>query len=166
MDAARATPPSAALEPLLCNDLYVASRAMTTLYRGLLAPFDLTYPQYLVLVVLWDVRTATVRQLADRLRLDYGTLTPLLQRLQARGLLTRERSRTDERAVLVGLTTAGAELQQRTAGVQPAVSEAIGLPAAEVTALQGALRELTVRLGAPAGSRADVEKAVPAPSPG
>ena len=90
-----------ALDDQLCFALYAASRAMTARYRPLLDAVGLTYPQYLVMVVLWDEGPSTVRELGERLRLDSGTLSPLLKRLEGSGLVARERRADDERSVLV-----------------------------------------------------------------
>ena len=96
-----------ALDHQLCFALYAASLAMTKAYKPLLAPLGITYPQYLVLLVLWEGDGITVSQLGDRLTLDSGTLTPLLKRLDAQGLLQRQRDAADERRVLLHLTPAG-----------------------------------------------------------
>jgi len=101
-----------ALDHQLCFALYSASLAMTKAYKPLLAPLGLTYPQYLVMLVLWEGDGVTVSHVGERLSLDSGTLTPLLKRLQALGLLQRLRDAADERRVLLQLTPAGRELQQ------------------------------------------------------
>jgi DNA-binding MarR family transcriptional regulator len=99
------------LEQQLCFALYHASRAFTRAYAPLLEPLGLTYPQYLVMLVLWETHVATVKQLGERLALDSGTLTPLLKRLEQRGLLTRQRDTADERVVRIALSPAGEALQ-------------------------------------------------------
>ncbi|MCX6407731.1 MAG: MarR family transcriptional regulator [Propionibacteriales bacterium] len=96
---------------LLCFDLYSTSRQMTAAYRPLLDEHDLTYPQYLVLLALWEQDGQSVKELAARLRLDYGTLSPLVKRLEAHGRVTRARNPQDERSTLVTLTPAGAALR-------------------------------------------------------
>lgn len=98
------------LDRQLCFALYRASRAVVQAYQPLLAELEVTYPQYLVLLLLWEQDGVTVKALGQRLDLDSGTLTPLLRRLEARGLVTRTRSAEDEREVLVGLTAAGRRL--------------------------------------------------------
>lgn len=133
----------AELSELLCFDLYAASRAVTSVYRPLLAELGLTYPQYLVLVVLWRQETCTVKQLSRALQLDYGTLTPLLRRLQTSGLVTRERGREDERSVIVGLAAAGIAMQGRARHIPDAIRTAIGLSDEQSVALQTTLRSLT-----------------------
>jgi len=130
------------LEELLCFDLYAASRAVTALYRPMLEELGLTYPQYLVLVALQPGEVVGVGRIAEALSLDHGTLTPLLRRMEAAGLLTRARSTTDERRVEIQLTDAGVALRLRFDDVQCVVAEAVGLGVAEFTALQDSLRQL------------------------
>src|ERR1700689_846568 len=101
----------------LCFALYAASRAITSQYRPVLDPLGLTYPQYLVLLVLWERGQVPVKELGDALYLDYGTLSPLLKRLEARGLLRRERSAADERSVLITLTADGTALRDRASSI-------------------------------------------------
>ena len=126
--AAPATGPGGvSLSTMLCFDLYTASRALTSVYRDLLDPVGLTYPQYLVLVVLWNHGDQTVRQVVDRLHLDYGTMSPLIKRLEARGLVTRRRCTDDERSVEVVLTDEGTALRDRLSHVPAAVGAAFGL---------------------------------------
>lgn len=99
------------LDDQLCFALYSASRAVTRAYAPLLQPLGLTYPQYLVLLVLWERDGASVKQLGERLALDSGTLTPLLQRLESQGLVERRRGDDDERVVRIRLTAAGRALR-------------------------------------------------------
>ncbi|WP_078380190.1 MarR family winged helix-turn-helix transcriptional regulator [Sutcliffiella halmapala] len=99
------------LEDMLCFTIYASSREITRLYRPVLSQFNLTYPQYLALVVLWEKEKCTVTELGDRLLLDSATLTPLLKRLEASELITRKRSLGDERKVEITLTKKGEELQ-------------------------------------------------------
>ncbi len=99
------------LDHFFCFQLYAASRALTGLYRPLLEPLGLTYPQYLVMVVLWEKETLNVKQLGEKLFLDSGTLTPLLKKLEGQGLVLRQRSSTDERQVIIGLTSRGRALR-------------------------------------------------------
>lgn len=100
------------LDEQLCFALYSASRAMTAAYRPILAPMGLTYPQYLVMLVLWEDGTSTVSALGRRLDLDSGTLSPLLRRLEAAGYVQRERRVGDERVVDVHLTDSGSRLER------------------------------------------------------
>ncbi|GIG40440.1 MarR family winged helix-turn-helix transcriptional regulator [Cellulomonas phragmiteti] len=136
-------PDDISLATMLCFDLYSASRAMTAVYRGLLDPVGLTYPQYLVLVVLWTRGEQTVRQVIDLLHLDYGTVSPLLKRLEARGLVERRRRADDERSVTVSLTDAGQELRARVAHVPGRIGAAFGLADEELTTLGGMLGTVT-----------------------
>ena len=131
------------LADMLCFDLYAASRAMTAVYRPLLDAQGLTYPQYLVLVVLWRGGPTRIREIGDALRLDHGTLTPLLRRMEDRGLVTRERASGDGRSVTVALAPAGEELRPFLAEVQDTVGDALGLSSDDVEALQRTLRSLT-----------------------
>lgn len=109
------------LDDQLCFALYAASRAMTARYRHYLDALGLTYPQYLVLVVLWDEGPATVSTLGERLRLDSGTLSPLLKRLETSGLITRARRPEDERSVEVRPTAKGNRLRDRAARIPPQI---------------------------------------------
>lgn len=101
------------LDHQLCFAMYSASLAMTKAYKKLLAPLDITYPQYLVMMVLWEKDQVTVSELGGRLFLDSGTLTPLLKRMEAMGLLHRTRDAEDERRVLVSLTPVGRALREK-----------------------------------------------------
>ena len=115
-----------ALNDQLCFALYAASRAMTARYRPHLDALGLTYPQYLVLVVLWDEGSSTVRHLGERLRLDSGTLSPLIKRLEMAGLVTRERRVDDERSVEIRATEAGMRLKARGTRIPEAIGESLG----------------------------------------
>jgi DNA-binding MarR family transcriptional regulator len=143
------------LESQLCFALYSSSLAMTKLYKPLLEPLGLTYPQYLVLLVLWEQDGVAVGALGERLFLDSGTLTPLLKRLESAGLVRRERSVDDERRVLVHLTDEGRALRARARGIPRALAAAPGCSAAEVAGLTGRLQRLRTRLVAdPASANA------------
>lgn len=100
------------LESQLCFALYAASRAMTNAYRPILSGLDLTYPQYLVMLALWERDDVTISSLGDRLFLDFGTLTPLLRRLEGRSLIVRKRDPVDERNVKITLTRQGRSLRR------------------------------------------------------
>jgi len=132
------------LTELLCFDIYAASRAVTAVYRQVLAELQLTYPQYLVLVVLWREESRTIKELADVLQLDYGTLTPLLRRMENNGLLTRRRRGDDERSVNIELTASGRELEQRAGHVQRVVRGAVGLTDTQARNLQRTLRRVSL----------------------
>jgi DNA-binding MarR family transcriptional regulator len=139
MSKAQAPPLSAQL----CFDLYAASRAMTSLYRPVLSELGLTYPQYLVLIVLWERDECTVKEIAEELRLDHGTLTPLLRRMELNGFVTRRRGDADERYVYVQLTPTGEALRSRAHQIQCDIKSVLGLDEAGFTALQATLRTLT-----------------------
>jgi DNA-binding MarR family transcriptional regulator len=138
------------LDDQMCFALYAASRALTGVYRPLLDDLGLTYPQYLVMLVLWENGPSSVKDIGAALHLDYGTLTPLLKRLQAMGLVGRQRRSDDERAVEVTLTEEGAALRERVTDVPVQISHALALTADETTALRDLLRK--VQAGASAYS--------------
>lgn len=139
-----ALPPSAEeLDELLCFDLYAAQRAVTAAYRPVLGPLGLTYPQYLVLTVLWGRGDCAVRELATALRLDHGTLTPLLRRMETAALITRTRGANDERTVVIGLTAAGEALREHRDDVQCHIADAVGLHERDFATLQRLLRRVT-----------------------
>jgi DNA-binding MarR family transcriptional regulator len=134
------------LDQHLCFTLYAASRAITGAYRPLLEPLGLTYPQYLVLVALGEHGTVSVKELVAVLQLDYGTVTPLIKRLEANGLLKRERRADDERVVQIALTAEGLALHQHLSRVPPAIGDAVGLAPDEITTIQNLVRRLTVNV--------------------
>ncbi|KAA0940613.1 MarR family transcriptional regulator [Streptomyces apricus] len=137
------------LDDQLCFALYAASRAVTARYRPLLDELGLTYPQYLVMLVLWEQDSISVRDLGAALQLESSTLSPLLKRLEAAGLLRRERRTDDERSVALRLTDAGLRLQDRADAVPLAMGDAMGLtPEQDATAKQ-LLRLLTANVSAP-----------------
>ncbi|MGW5252984.1 MarR family winged helix-turn-helix transcriptional regulator [Streptomyces sp. NPDC004012] len=142
---------SLVLDEQLCFALYAAQRAVTAAYRPLLDELGLTYPQYLVLLVLWDRGQTTIKELAGALRLDYGTVSPLLKRLQAAGLVRRERSARDERSVLVALTGRGEQLKERAQPVPGALQRASGLGDRDVVRLREELWRLAERAENAAG---------------
>jgi DNA-binding MarR family transcriptional regulator len=137
------------LDLQLCFALYSSSLAMTKLYKPLLAPLGLTYPQYLVMLVLWEQQETSVSQLGERLHLDSGTLTPLLKRLEQAGLLQRTRDPVDERRVRVTLTQAGQALRQRAAEVPRQVACAAACSLDELQSLTQRLQQLRHQLLAP-----------------
>jgi MarR family transcriptional regulator, organic hydroperoxide resistance regulator len=136
------------LEKQVCFALYSATRAVTQLYRPVLDGLGLTYPQYLVMLVLWERGAATVKQLGEALELDSGTLSPLLKRLAAHGYVRRERSTSDQRSVLVHVTDAGAALRTRASGVPRRIAGATGMELAELEALRQNLTRLTEAVSA------------------
>lgn len=134
------------LSQQLCFDLYAASRAVVQAYRPVLSELGLTYPQYLMLIVLSEKGPCSVGQLCDELQLDYGTLTPLLRRMDIAGLLKRQRHSTDERVVRVRLGREGELLRRHAARIHCDMVDAIGLNPDDFAALQASLRILTARV--------------------
>jgi DNA-binding MarR family transcriptional regulator len=138
--------PSLLLDEQLCFALYAASRRMTAAYRPLLEALELTYPQYLVMLVLWERDQRTVTELGEQLQLDSGTLTPLLKRLEQTALLTRQRRRSDEREVEITLTAAGHALQERAASIPSCLAERVRLTDSDFRRLRDELKSLAARL--------------------
>lgn len=130
------------LDHQLCFALYSASLAMTKFYKPLLDPLGLTYPQYLVMLVLWEGDGITVSQLGERLALDSGTLTPLLKRLEAADLVRRLRDSADERRVLLQLTPRARALKIRALSVPERIARASGCSLDELAALTARLKTL------------------------
>jgi DNA-binding MarR family transcriptional regulator len=124
-----------ALDHQLCFALYSTSLAMTRLYKPLLAPLGLTYPQYLVMLALWEQDGRTVSALGERLQLDSGTLTPLLKRLEAQGTIVRARDPDDERRVLVSLTAEGRAMKATARAIPRAIGRATGCDVDEIVSL-------------------------------
>ncbi|MFE0508909.1 MarR family winged helix-turn-helix transcriptional regulator [Streptomyces sp. NPDC058964] len=145
-NAAQAGEASLLLEDQLCFALYAAQRALTNRYRPLLEKFDLTYPQYLVMLVLWQHGSLPIKRLGTLLELDYGTLTPLLKRLQAHGLIQRERQVDDERSVLITLTEQGSELRERARVIPAAIGEAVGFTEKESRDAKALLEKLKANI--------------------
>ena len=138
------------LDEQLCFAVYSAAHAFTRFYRPLLGRLGLTYPQYLVMLVLWEADGLSVGAIGERLRLDSGTLTPVLKRLEKLGLLTRRRAAADERQVVVSLTVTGAQLRTIAEGFPDRIVDASACGGAELDGLRDGL----VRL------RANLDKAV------
>ncbi|MDO9378541.1 MAG: MarR family transcriptional regulator [Nocardioidaceae bacterium] len=131
------------LDELLCFDLYAASRALTSVYRVVLDDLDLTYPQYLVLTVLWSDGESAIKHLATTLHLDHATLTPLLRRMEAADLVRRRPDPDDHRTVLVVTGRRGDELRASAPDVQRAIGDAMGLADDQVAQLRTLVRDLT-----------------------
>jgi DNA-binding MarR family transcriptional regulator len=138
------------LDNQLCFAVYSASLAMTKLYKPLLDKLKLTYPQYLVMLVLWERDGLMVSELGERLSLDSGTLTPLLKRLEANGLVARIRDVADERRVHVSLTAAGRRLKARAASVPACLMAASQCSVEELVALTQQIQQLRDRVKAAA----------------
>lgn len=135
-----------ALDHQLCYALYAASLTMTKLYKPILAPLGLTYPQYLVMLALWESDDLSVSALGERVSLDSGTLTPLLKRLEASGLIARVRDAADERRVRITLTAAGRALKARARAVPRQMAKATGCELDEISSLTQRLHVLRGRL--------------------
>jgi MarR family transcriptional regulator, organic hydroperoxide resistance regulator len=144
---ARTPHPQLDLDAQLCFPLYAATRAVTRAYGTLLAETGLTYPQYLALLALWRADgPMTVGELGARLRLDSGTLTPLLKRLESAGHVTRSRDAADERRVRVEVTEAGWQLRERVAGVPLELFSTLGLETGDAAELRRLLARVVERL--------------------
>ena len=142
-----------ALDRQVCFALAVAAREVVALYRPVLEPLGLTHPQYLVMLALWERDPRSLRDLADTLALDPGTLSPLVKRLEAAGLVQRARDRADERLLAVTLTAAGRRLRTQALEVPAQIVERLGLPLAELERLNTALRSV-IAAAAPVGETA------------
>ena len=138
--------PALLLDNQLCFALYSTSLAMTKFFKPLLEALGLTYPQYLVMLVLWEQDNVSVSALGERLFLDSGTLTPLLKRIEAAGLLVRTRATDDERRVQIALTPAGRELKAQAGVVPSCLVSAVHCPVSELMALTRQLQALRGRL--------------------
>ncbi len=134
------------LDQQICFTLNAASRAFNGVYRVVLKDLGLTYPQYLVMLVLWEHGGLPVKRLGEHLRLDSGTLSPLLKRLEAAGLVSRERSARDERSVEVRPTPEGVALRQRALEVPRRIVAATGFEIDEIVELSSRLHRLTAAL--------------------
>ncbi len=138
-----------ALDRQVCFALAVASRTVIGVYRPLLEPLGLTHPQYLVMLALWERAPLRVSEIAERLRLEPATLSPLLKRLEAAGFVVRERDRADERAVAVSLTPAGQRLRRRAERIPAAVVDRLGIEVAELEEIRDRLTTLIEAAGRP-----------------
>ncbi len=139
--------PQLALDNQLCFALYSASRAITRAYGPLLAELGLTYPQYLTMLALWEADgPMTVGDISARLRLDSGTVTPLLKRLEHVGLVTRERDEQDERRVLVRLSPEGVALRANAVAVPGRVFSQLGMAPADLVRLRDELTRIVATL--------------------
>ena len=138
--------PSPTIDQMLCFAVYAAGHAFTRFYKPRLDALDLTYPQYLVFLVLWEKDNLTVKALGERLFLDSGTITPLIKRLETRGLVQRQRDEDDERQVRILLTGEGRALKAKAAAIPLAVIQGTGLSAEKVETLRHDLLALRERL--------------------
>ncbi|WP_378741942.1 MarR family winged helix-turn-helix transcriptional regulator [Nocardia brasiliensis] len=137
----------------LCFALYSTSRSMTAAYRPYLEAMQITYPQYLALLALWERPGMTMKELGEQLRLDYGTVSPLIQRLQAHGFVESVRSAHDRRSVELRATSAGIALQRQAREMIESVLAAVGCPIDDLVALRDQVNALGERLDAIAGER-------------
>lgn len=124
------------LDKQLCFSVYVLHREIMQQYRTILADVDLTYPQYITMMALWENNEQTVNQLGEKLFLDNGTLTPLLKRLEGKLLLTRTRSKTDERVVVIRLTDLGLQLKEKASCIPMRIFEALKLEYSDMQQLK------------------------------
>jgi MarR family transcriptional regulator, organic hydroperoxide resistance regulator len=138
--------PALLLDNQLCFALYSTSLAMTKIYKPLLAPLGLTYPQYLAMLVLWEQDGVMVSELGERLYLDSGTLTPLLKRLEGSGLIARLRDVADERRVHITLTAAGRKLKAKAAAIPACVLRAAGCSLPDLASLTRQVQTLRLKL--------------------
>lgn len=130
------------LKSQVCFPVYALSRKIVNVYRPILEEIDLTYPQYLVMMVLWENEPQKVHEIGNKLNLDNGTLTPLLKRLSAKGLISRKRNSKDERVVEISLTESGKQLQTKAAEVPQKVVKAMGITHEDLMQL----KELVVKI--------------------
>jgi len=131
-----------ALESQICFALSVASRSVVAAYRPVLEPLGLTHPQYLVMLALWQGPTLTLRALAETLRLDPGTLSPLVKRLESQGLVTRRRGSADERTLAIALTPAGAALRGEAESIPSRMMRRLGVERDELVLLHRTMSKL------------------------
>ena len=135
------------LDKQVCFALYSASRSLTALYRPLLGRLGLTYPQYLVMLVLWERGDISVKRLGEALMLDSGTLSPLLKRLESAGLVTRRRDPADERSVVIALTPSGSSMRHQASSIPLTIVQATGVPLRELIQLRETLKSITATVG-------------------
>ena len=133
------------LENQVCFPLYAFSREVTQLYKPLLDELGLTYPQYLVMLILWEEKEQTVNQIGEKLYLDSGTLTPLLKRMEQKGIINRKRSTADERVVVVSTTDLGAGMMDRATCIPDQLIAALGLSIDELSQLKTIINKALVR---------------------
>ena len=135
------------LENQICFPLYAASRAMTKRYTPLLKELDLTYTQYITMMVMWDKKRATVGEIGEKLFLDSGTLTPLLKTLEKKGYIARDRNKEDERVRVITLTEKGESLKDKAVSVPPSLAKEVSLTEDEAKTLYSSLYKIISDLG-------------------
>lgn len=134
------------LENQLCFPLYACAKEIVRRYKPFLDPLDLTYTQYITMMVMWDKKSITVKDLGEKLMLDSGTLTPLLKKLEAKGYITRQRSLEDERSVDIIITKAGEDLREQALNVPMNLGKCIPLSVEEMVTLKSLLTRLMATL--------------------
>lgn len=134
------------LENQICFPLYVIAKEITGLYRPFLDELDITYPQYLVMMVLWENDGLPVNHIGEKLYLDSGTLTPLLKRLEAKGLILRKRKKEDERVVQVFISDLGKELQQKACEIPSKIYHKVGVSKEDWTELSNSVKKILNKL--------------------
>lgn len=134
------------LENQLCFPLYACAKEVVRRYAPLLEPLGLTYTQYIAMMVLWEHKSVTVKELGKKLYLDSGTLTPMLKKMEKAGWLVRERSKSDERVVVVTITSAGEQLQEKAADIPIRMSQCIRLESDNAMRLYSLLNELLKKM--------------------
>jgi MarR family transcriptional regulator, organic hydroperoxide resistance regulator len=134
------------LENQICFKIYSAEREITKLYRKLLEELDVTYPQYLVMLVLWEEKSVTVKELGQKLFLDSGTLSPMLKRMEGNGLIERRRSLEDERTVIISLTKKGEDLKGKAQCIPTKLLESLSLDLVELNNLNQTLSTILNRI--------------------
>ena len=130
------------LENQLCFPLYACSKEIVRRYKPFLDPLDLTYTQYITMMVMWEKKTVTVKELGEKLFLDSGTMTPVLKKLEAKGYITRERSEKDERSVFVTITVSGEKLKESAADIPGKLGRCANLSGEEKRQLYDLLYKL------------------------
>jgi len=134
------------LENQICFPLYVIAKEITGLYRPFLDELDITYSQYLVMMVLWENDGLTVSHIGDKLFLDSGTLTPLLKRLEAKGFIVRKRKKEDERVVEAFLTEVGKQLQQKACEIPKKIQQKIGIESEDLIQLKDTIQKILIKI--------------------
>ena len=135
------------LENQLCFPLYACSKEIVRRYKAHLDKLDLTYTQYIVMMVMWEERELNVKELGDKLFLDSGTLTPVLKKLESKGYVTRERSKIDERTLIVTLTEGGKELRESAVGIPVGMRGCLKLSDEEMIQLRTMLNKILSDMG-------------------
>ena len=132
------------IENQLCFPLYACARETIKRYKPFLDPLDLTYTQYITMLVLWEEGSVTVKALGERLLLDFGTLTPLLKKLEAKGLVARRRSKEDERNLIVTITDSGEQLKEQAKSIPAAMARCVNLEPEEAQQLYRLLYKMLI----------------------